>query len=188
MRCALLILLSSAAWAAGDPAKGKELFRTCAGCHNVDTEQRKMGPSLRSLFGRVTLTNGKRASEENVRELVLEGYNQMPPFRNFLSDEQMDDLMSYLVTLNVKITPKAEGGADAAFRTWCINCHDPGKNGERGPDLRGLFARGKFSDGQPVTEAAMRKLIDEGHGKEPPLRTWLDESSRQAILKYLKTY
>jgi cytochrome c2 len=188
MRFALIFLLSYCGWAAGDAAKGKELFKTCAGCHNVDTDARKMGPSLRSLFGKVLLTNGKRATEENVRALVLNGYNQMPPFRSFLTDEEVDDLMAYLVTLNAKIAAKPAEGSDAAFRTWCVNCHDPRKNGERGPDLRGLFARGKFANGQAVTESALRRLIDDGHGKAPPLREWLDEPSRQAILTYLKSY
>ena len=99
MRFALVILLCCGAWAAGDPVKGKELFKTCLGCHNVDSDQRKMGPSLRTLFGKVTLRNGKRATEENVRALVMDGYNQMPPFRNFLTEEQADDLMAYLHTL-----------------------------------------------------------------------------------------
>jgi len=188
MRFALVILLCCGAWAAGDPVKGKELFKTCLGCHNVDSDQRKMGPSLRTLFGKVTLRNGKRATEENVRALVMDGYNQMPPFRNFLTEEQADDLMAYLVTLNSKVAPTSAAGADSAFRTWCFNCHDPGKYGERGPDLRGLFKRAKFANGEAVTDAALRRLIDGGHGKAPPLREWLDEPARQAILNYLKTY
>jgi cytochrome c2 len=188
MRFSLALLFCSGGWAAGDAIQGKELFKTCLGCHNVDTDQKKMGPSLRSLFGKVTLRNGKRATVENVRALVLNGYNQMPPFRSFLTEEQTDDLMAYLVTLNGKPATTSGSGADAAFRTWCFNCHDPGKYGERGPDLRGLFTRAKFSNGQAVTESALRRIMDEGHGTAPPLREWLDEPSRQAILNYLKTY
>jgi cytochrome c2 len=188
MRFALLLLFCSSGAAAGDPVKGKEVFKPCLGCHNVDNDQRKMAPSLRSLFGKVTLRNGKRTTEENVRALILDGYNQMPPFRSFVTDEQVDDLMAYLVTLNAKVAPMSTSGADAAFRTWCLNCHDPRKNGERGPDLRGLFTRAKFSKGQPVTESALRRLMDDGHGTAPPLREWLDEPSRQAIVAYLKTY
>ena len=188
MRFAAALFLCYSAWAAGDPVKGKDVFKPCLGCHTVDSDQRKMGPSLRSLFGKVTLRNGKRASEENVRALVLEGYNQMPSFRTFLTDEQVDDLMAYLVTLNTKPPAASTTAADAAFHTWCFNCHDPRKNGERGPDLRGLVTRAKFSNGQPVTESAMRRMIDNGHGSAPPLREWLDEPSKQAILAYLKTY
>jgi mono/diheme cytochrome c family protein len=188
MRFALLLLLCHGGWAAGDPVKGKELFKSCLGCHNADTDQRKMGPSLRTLFGKVMLINGKRANEENVRTLVLEGYNQMPAFRSFLTDEQVSDLMAYLVTLNAKVNTASGSGSDSAFRTWCVSCHDPRKYGERGPDLRGLAAKGKFSSGQAVTETALRRLMDDGHGTAPPLKQWLDEPSRQAILNYLKTY
>ena len=103
MRFALVLLLSYSSWAAGDVAKGKEVFRSCSGCHNVDNDQRKMGPSLRTLYGKVLLINGKRTNEENVRSLVLDGYNGMPAFRSFLTDEQVNDLMAYLTTLNGKV-------------------------------------------------------------------------------------
>jgi hypothetical protein len=39
-----------------------------------------------------------------------------------------------------------------------------------------------------VTERALRRLMDDGHGTAPPLGEWLDEASRQSILNYLKTY
>jgi len=188
IRCALVFLLCYSGWAAGDPVKGKEVFKSCLGCHNVDNDQRKMGPSLRTLFGKVLLINGKRSNEENVRALVLDGYNQMPAFRSFLTAEQVDDLMGYLLTLNGKLAPVSTSGADSAFHTWCFSCHDPKKNGERGPDLRGLFKRAAFANGQPVTETALRRMMDDGHGAAPPLKQWLDEPSRQAILNYLKTY
>src|ERR1700754_4351039 len=97
-----IVFLVPTAFAAGDAAKGKELFVTCAGCHNIDSDRRKMAPSLRSLFGKVTLRNGKRATEENVRAIVLDGYNSMPPFRNNLTAEQADDLMAFLLTLKAK--------------------------------------------------------------------------------------
>ena len=57
----LIIFVLSVAVAEGDAAKGKELFQTCAGCHNTANDDRKMGPSLRTLFGKVTLRNGKHA-------------------------------------------------------------------------------------------------------------------------------
>jgi cytochrome c2 len=188
MRLALILLLSGAAWAAGDPVKGQDVFRPCLSCHNVDSDQHKMGPSLRSLFGRVMLGSGKRATVENVRAEVLDGYNGMPPFRNVLTESQTNDLLAYLATLDTKVAPRADAGSDAAFRTWCFSCHDPRRYGERGPDLRGLLARAKFRNGESVTESALRRLIDEGHGTAPPLRQWIDEPSRQAILDYLKTY
>ena len=52
--------------AKGDPAKGKETFEQCAICHNVDSPEKKMGPSLQHLFQHKTLTNGKPVNDANV--------------------------------------------------------------------------------------------------------------------------
>jgi cytochrome c2 len=183
-----LTLLPSAAFAAGDAAKGKELFVTCAGCHNIDSDRRKMAPSLRSLFGKVTLRNGKRATEENVRAIVLDGYNSMPPFRYNFTAEQADDLMAFLLTLKAKPTEPEVSAEAAAFNSYCMSCHNPELRGERGPVLRGLFQREKLANGEPVSEKSVRALIDEGHAKAPAFASWLDEPTRQKILAYLKTY
>jgi len=50
----------------GDAAKGKETFEQCAICHNVDTDEKKMGPSLKGLFKRKTLQSGKPVSDATV--------------------------------------------------------------------------------------------------------------------------
>lgn len=181
-------LLAPAAFAAGDSAKGKELFVTCAGCHNIDSDRRKMGPSLRSLFGKVTLRNGKRATVENVREIVLDGYNAMPPFRYNFRPDEMDDLMAFLVTLKGKPVEAETSAEAAAFNAYCMSCHNPELRGERGPVLRGLFQREKLANGEPVSEKSVRALIDEGHAKAPAFASWLDDVTRQKILTYLKTY
>src|SRR5262249_10216882 len=78
---ALLILLSFVTLWGADASKGKELFRSCSGCHNTESDEKKMGPSLRTLFGKVNLRNGQRVNDDNVRELILEGFNGMPSFR-----------------------------------------------------------------------------------------------------------
>ena len=183
-----LLLFVPRALPAGDPAKGKELFVTCAGCHPSESNQRKSAPSLQSLFGKVTLRNGKRATVENVREIVTQGYNRMPPFGYNLTAEQMDDLMAYLVTLKAK-PPEVETSAEAsAFNAYCMSCHNPDLRGERGPVLRGLFQREKLASGQPVNDKTVRALIDEGHAKAPAYESWLDEPTRQKIVAFLKSY
>jgi cytochrome c2 len=167
-----LILLTLAAprlRAEGDPDKGKALFQTCAGCHNVSTDARKMGPSLRSLFGRVTLRNGKHADDENVRAIVLDGYNGMPSFRYSFKPEEIDDLMAYLHTLKARPEPAAASSEGAAyFKAWCARCHKP-------EDLRGRYQ----PDWLP--------LIANGHHGAPPLKDWLDPEARQTLATYLKT-
>lgn len=40
----------SAAPAAGDPARGEEIYRRCQGCHSID--QNRVGPRHRGLIGR----------------------------------------------------------------------------------------------------------------------------------------
>ena len=191
MRSLAVLLIAFAgptAFAAGDPEKGQELFKTCLGCHRIDNDQRKMGPSLRSLFGKVTLRNGKRVSEENVREIVLDGYNQMPPFRYNLTSAQADDLMAFLKTLKGKPPEVETANAAAGFTAYCMSCHNPELHGERGPVLRGIFMREKLANGEPVSEKAVRALIDDGHAKAPAFKNWLDDTSRQQIVDYLKTY
>jgi cytochrome c2 len=89
----------AAAPPAGDAAKGKELFEQCAVCHNVDTDEKKVGPSLKGLFKKEKLANGKKVTEANVREVINAGGNGMPAYADMLSDEEKDHIIAYLKTL-----------------------------------------------------------------------------------------
>jgi cytochrome c2 len=172
----LVIFALCTSLAVGDAAKGKVLFQTCAGCHNTANDDRKMGPSLRTLFGKVTLRNGKHVDDESVREIVLEGYNGMPSFRYSFRPAEIDDLMAYLHTLTGKPAAATSGKGESYFRAYCLRCHNPDSRSSTRPDLRGAY--------KPEWAA----LIDEGHGGAPPLKEWLDGAARQALLDYLKTY
>ena len=83
----------------GDAAKGKETFEQCAICHNVDTDEKKMGPSLKGLFKRQKLANGKAVNEANVTGMINEGGNGMPPFADVLTKAEKDDIVAYLKSL-----------------------------------------------------------------------------------------
>ena len=85
--------------AAGDAAKGKEVFEQCAVCHNPDSTEKKMGPGLKGLFKHDKMVNGKKPNEANVRAKVDEGGNGMPAYKDMLSDKEKDDLIAYLKTL-----------------------------------------------------------------------------------------
>jgi cytochrome c2 len=85
--------------AAGDAAKGKEVFEQCSVCHNADTDEKKIGPSLKGLFKRDKLMNGKKVTEENVREMINTGGNGMPSYADMLSKEEKDNIIAYLKTL-----------------------------------------------------------------------------------------
>jgi len=95
----LLSLACVAAQKKGDPAKGKAVFEACAPCHNVDSDARKMGPSLKGLFRKAKLENGKKVTEENVRSQINAEGKQMPHYQDILSEQEKDDLIAYLKTI-----------------------------------------------------------------------------------------
>lgn len=83
----------------GDAAKGKETFEQCGICHNVDSDEEKMGPALKGLFKKAKLKNGKEASEANIRAIIKAGGNGMPGYEELLSAEEMENLIAYLKTV-----------------------------------------------------------------------------------------
>jgi cytochrome c len=48
----LVVLGSSAALAAGDPAQGEKVFNKCKICHSVEDHKNKIGPYLNGVVGR----------------------------------------------------------------------------------------------------------------------------------------
>jgi cytochrome c2 len=83
----------------GDAAKGKEVFDQCAGCHNADSTEKKMGPGLKGLFAKDKMHNGSKPTYDNVLKQVNEGGNGMPGYKDLLSDDEKKNLMAYLQTL-----------------------------------------------------------------------------------------
>jgi cytochrome c2 len=160
------MLLFLALMLAGNVSNGKEMFRTCAGCHNTDNDQRKMGPSLRTLFGKVTLRNGKRVDDANVREIIRDGFNGMPSFAYNFRPAEMDDLMAYLHTLTGKPAETTASPGEKYFTAYCAHCH-------KAADLH-----------DRVTPESV-KLIEEGHEGAPALKDWLDEPARKALYDYV---
>ena len=84
---------------AGDAAKGKEVFEQCSVCHNTDTDEKKIGPSLKGLFKHDKLKNGKKPTDANVKAIINAGGNGMPAYSDMLSDEERDNVLAYLKTL-----------------------------------------------------------------------------------------
>ena len=83
----------------GDPAKGKEVFEQCGVCHNTDTDEKKIGPSLKGLFKRDVLKNGKKVTDDNVKAVINTGGNGMPSYADMLSEEEKANVIAYLKTL-----------------------------------------------------------------------------------------
>ncbi len=91
----------------GDPEKGRMIFNThalaaCNRCHQVQGEGGPIGPALDGIASRL--------SEEQIHEslvdpqaTIAEGYaaevSPMPPVGVLLNEEEMGDLMAYLLTL-----------------------------------------------------------------------------------------
>ena len=82
-----------------DAAKGKEVFDQCSVCHNTDTDEKKIGPSLKGLFKRATLKNGKKVTVENVKAMINAGGNGMPSYADLLSEQEKTNVIAYLKTL-----------------------------------------------------------------------------------------
>ena len=83
----------------GDAAKGKQAFEQCSICHNVDSPEKKMGPSLQGLFKKKTLQNGKPVNDANVLAQINNGGNGMPAYADMLSADDKANLLAYLHTL-----------------------------------------------------------------------------------------
>jgi cytochrome c len=90
---------ASAADKAGDAKKGKEVFEQCGVCHNVDSDEKKMGPALKGLYKKEKLKNGKKVTDETVKAIINSGGNGMPAYADMLSDEERLHLIAYLKTV-----------------------------------------------------------------------------------------
>ena len=84
---------------AGDPAKGKEVFEQCGVCHNTDSAEKKVGPSLMGLYKKDKLKNGKKVTDANVKAIINAGGNGMPAYADMLSDDEKADVIAYLKTI-----------------------------------------------------------------------------------------
>ena len=84
---------------AGDAAKGKEVFEQCSVCHNVDTDEKKIGPSLKGLYKHDKLKNGKKVTDENILAVINAGGGGMPAYSDTLSDQEKSDVIAYLKTI-----------------------------------------------------------------------------------------
>ena len=83
----------------GNIAKGKEAFEQCVICHSVDNNEKKVGPSLKGLFKKAKLQNGKPVNNATVLAQINDGGNGMPPYGDILSAEEKANIMAYLHTL-----------------------------------------------------------------------------------------
>jgi mono/diheme cytochrome c family protein len=75
----------------------------CWMCHN---ELAKTGPPLKDISKRPKLISGPPVNDKSVSEVIRNGSQRMPSYRYSLSEQQLADLVSYL--LNGKCCPDPE--------------------------------------------------------------------------------
>jgi mono/diheme cytochrome c family protein len=76
------------------------------------------------LYGAPARKRNDPRHKERMDHQLLE----MPAYRDYLSDGEVNDLMAYLRAVSGLITPKDEHaaqGQDLAYRFGCFNCHGP---------------------------------------------------------------
>ena len=109
-------MLSSQAFAAGDPVKGKTVFARCAVCHNVEKDGGNgVGPNLFGVAGRKSATaegfnySGKMKeanltwTDDNLTKWVSGPAKMLPgnkmAFGGIAQKSQIADVVAYLDTL-----------------------------------------------------------------------------------------
>ena len=103
-----LFLLGSATLVYGSDTKSAEmagavLFRDkgCGFCHGASLEGTKKAPALAEIRKQKAMTN------EKITAQILDGGAKMPPFRESLSDEEIQQLIAFLRSKNRPTPPPA---------------------------------------------------------------------------------
>jgi cytochrome c len=89
-------IAASKAEGVGAASNGARLFQQCSGCHSADTNEKRVGPSLRGLFHKHELANGTPANERSIRRKIRNGGDGMPAYDRIFSAKELDDLIAYL--------------------------------------------------------------------------------------------
>jgi mono/diheme cytochrome c family protein len=103
-----LLLYGSAALVYGSDTKSAEmagavLYRDkgCGFCHGASLEGTKKAPALAEI------RKQKAWTSEKISGQILEGGTKMPPFRESLSDDEIQQLIAFLRSKNRPVPPPA---------------------------------------------------------------------------------
>jgi len=146
---ALLMLVASTAWAAGDPEAGQSKAAVCAACHGMDgNSQIAQWPKIAGQHADY-IARQTRMVREQQRDVP-----QMYPVVMNLSDEDIDDIAAWYASQTVKPGVAAEELVETGRALYhagdrergipaCMACHGPVGNGIPGtgwPMLRAQHA------------------------------------------------
>lgn len=81
-------------------ASGRAVFQTyCAACHKAYSTSGQKGPGLKGILKKPFLPSGLPANDRFVRQSIVNGRGMMPPSGDAITEQQLNDLMTYLHTL-----------------------------------------------------------------------------------------
>ncbi len=82
-------------------AEGRKIYdQYCDRCHEPYSTRGKKGPGLKGVFQHKYLRlSGLPATDERVTDIIRLGRNEMPAYSQTLNQQQIDDLLAYLHTL-----------------------------------------------------------------------------------------
>jgi cytochrome c2 len=112
----LPIAIRDARITGGNPERGRDIFFAssigqsagCRVCHSIKPGERKVGPSLAGIATRAATRVPGMSAEEYIRQsiedpgaYIVEGFPNamLPDMAEKLSDQQMEDLIAFLMTL-----------------------------------------------------------------------------------------
>jgi cytochrome c len=76
----------------------------------------------------------------------------------------------------------------ALFQDKCEICHFSNSQAQKlGPGLKGIYTRGKFADGKPVSDALMEKRISDGSANMPAYSKILKPGQIHDLVLYVRT-
>jgi mono/diheme cytochrome c family protein len=83
----------------GDVTRGSKVFDdNCAQCHYPDSKDEKVGPGLMGLKDG-KLPDGRKATHDQILDIVNTGPAEMTSFKDRLTEQEKEDVVSYLLTL-----------------------------------------------------------------------------------------
>jgi mono/diheme cytochrome c family protein len=81
-------------------SRGRRVYNIyCLNCHPAYSSSGNKGPGLKKLFGKEYLPSGLTATDEHVRQSIVQGRNMMPRFGDQLDPQELQDVLAYLHTL-----------------------------------------------------------------------------------------